>query len=107
MISETLVISQERVGYIIHEILDMIKLTAKWVPKRLNAINVRRVIECLLHKPFWTNFSGILCDFFKHLVTMDETHIHQWHMIQRPKNNPRIWDTEALRIWRSSRQSSH
>jgi hypothetical protein len=29
MISETLVISQERVGYIIHEILDMIKLTAK------------------------------------------------------------------------------
>jgi predicted HTH transcriptional regulator len=36
-IAETLVISRERVGYIIHEILDMKKLSSKWVPKCLNA----------------------------------------------------------------------
>jgi transposase len=35
--SETLAISRERVGYIIHEILDMRKLSAKWVPKCLYA----------------------------------------------------------------------
>jgi hypothetical protein len=31
-IAETLAIYRERVGYIIHEILDMRKLSAKWVP---------------------------------------------------------------------------
>jgi hypothetical protein len=36
-VAETLVISYKRVGYIIHEILDMRKLSAKWVPKCLNA----------------------------------------------------------------------
>jgi histone-lysine N-methyltransferase SETMAR len=32
MIAQTLAISGERVGYIIHEIVDMRKLSAKWVP---------------------------------------------------------------------------
>jgi transposase len=36
-IAETLMISRERVGYIIHEILDMRKLSVKCVPKCLNA----------------------------------------------------------------------
>jgi hypothetical protein len=36
-IAETLVISRERIGCIIHEILDMRKLSTKWNPKRLNA----------------------------------------------------------------------
>jgi len=36
-IAEQLGISRERVGYIIHEDLDMRKLSAKWVPKCLNA----------------------------------------------------------------------
>ena len=36
-ISEQLGISRERVGSIIHEDLDMRKLSAKWVPKCLNA----------------------------------------------------------------------
>jgi hypothetical protein len=37
-IAETLVISQGRVGYIIPGILDMRKLSAKWVPKCLNTV---------------------------------------------------------------------
>jgi len=36
-IAEKLDISRERVGSIIHENLDMLKLSAKWVPKCLNA----------------------------------------------------------------------
>jgi len=36
-IAEQLVISRERVGPIIHEDMDMRKLSAKWVPKCLNA----------------------------------------------------------------------
>jgi len=36
-IAEQLGISHERVGSIIHEYLDMRKLSAKWVPKCLNA----------------------------------------------------------------------
>jgi hypothetical protein len=38
-IAETLAISRERVGFthIIHKIVDMRKLSAKWVPKCLNA----------------------------------------------------------------------
>jgi hypothetical protein len=36
-IAETLAISREKVSYIIHEILAMRKLSAKWVPKCLNA----------------------------------------------------------------------
>jgi len=36
-IAEQLAISHERVGSIIHEYLDMWKLSAKWVPKCLNA----------------------------------------------------------------------
>jgi predicted XRE-type DNA-binding protein len=36
-IAETLGISKERVGYILHEELDMKKLCARWVPRLLTA----------------------------------------------------------------------
>jgi len=41
-IAEQLGISHERVGCIIHEDLDMRKLSAKWVPKSLNADQKRQ-----------------------------------------------------------------
>lgn len=41
-IAEQLGISRERVGSIIHEDLDMRKLSAKWVPKCLNADEKRQ-----------------------------------------------------------------
>jgi predicted HTH transcriptional regulator len=40
-IAEPPAISRERVGYIIHEVLDMRKLSAKRVPKCLNAVQKR------------------------------------------------------------------
>jgi plasmid maintenance system antidote protein VapI len=36
-IAETIGISKERVGYILHEELDMKKLCARWVPRLLTA----------------------------------------------------------------------
>jgi len=41
-IAEQLGISRERVGSIIHEDLDMRKLSAKWIPKCLNADQKRQ-----------------------------------------------------------------
>jgi hypothetical protein len=38
-------IYQERFGYIIHEILDMRKLSAKWVQRKLSAKWVQRNIN--------------------------------------------------------------
>jgi hypothetical protein len=35
-IAETLEISRKHVGFIIHDVLDMRKLSAKWLPKYLN-----------------------------------------------------------------------
>ena len=51
-IAEQLDISRERVGSIIHEDLDMWKLSAKWVPKCLNAdrkINGARSLDNFLN----------------------------------------------------------
>jgi len=53
-IAEQLGISRERVGSIIHEDLDMRKLSAKWVPKCLNADQKRQ--RCQPSEQFW-NFS--------------------------------------------------
>jgi hypothetical protein len=36
------------------------------------------MVECLLPKPFWTDFGGILWHFFYRLVTMDETWIRMY-----------------------------
>jgi hypothetical protein len=75
-IAGTLPISRERVGYIIHEILNMRKLSAKWVSKYLNAVQKRdRVLvsRSVLDR-FWRDPLG----FFNRLVTMDETWIHTY-----------------------------
>jgi DNA-binding transcriptional regulator GbsR (MarR family) len=73
-IAETLVISQERVGYIIHEILDMKNISAKCVPKCLNSDQKhdRVLASQAILDGFWQD----PVEFFNHLVTMDETWIH-------------------------------
>ena len=56
-IAEQIGISCERVGSIIHEDLDMRKLSAKWVPKYLNADqNVNGVSRL---RKFWNFFGAI------------------------------------------------
>jgi len=53
-IAEQLGISRERVGPIIHEDLDMRKLSAKWVPKCLNVDKIRQRSEQI-----WNLFGAI------------------------------------------------
>jgi len=75
-IAEQLGISHERVGFIIHEDLDMRKLSAKWVPKCLKADQKRprcrsseQILEFFLHDPN---------NFLSRLVTMDETWLYHY-----------------------------
>jgi len=70
-IAEQLGISRERVGSIIHEDLDMRKLSAKWVPKCLNADQKRQ--RCESSEQFLEFFRRDPSDFLSRLVTMDET----------------------------------
>jgi len=70
-IAEQLVISSERVGSIIHEDLDMRKLSAKWVPKCLNADQKRQ--RCQSSEQYLEFFRP---DFLSRLVTKDETWLY-------------------------------
>ena len=75
-IAEQLSISRERVGSIIHEDLDMRKLSAKSVQKCLNADQKRQrcqVAEQILEF-FWVDPN----DFPSRLVTMDETWLYHY-----------------------------
>jgi len=76
-IAERLGISCEWVGSIIHEDLDMRKLSMKWVPKCLNADQKRQ----------WCQSSEQLLEFFWHypndflsqLLTVDETWLYHYN----------------------------
>ena len=70
-IAEQLGISRERVRSIIHEDLDMRKLSAKWVPKCLNADQKRQ--RCQSSEQILENFRRDSNDFPSRLLTMDET----------------------------------
>jgi len=67
--SEQLGISRERVGSIIREDLDMRKLSAKWVPKCLNADQKRR--RCQSSKKLLELFRRDPNDFLSRLVSLD------------------------------------
>jgi len=56
-IAEQLGISRERVGSIIHEDLDMLKLYAKWIPKCLNVDQKRQ--RCQSSEQLWNSFGAI------------------------------------------------
>lgn len=75
-IAETLKISKERVGHIVHEYLDMRKLCAKWVPRELTIEQkFQRVVDseqCL------AIFNRNNNEFFRRYVTMDETWLHHY-----------------------------
>ena len=83
-IAEQLGISRERVGSIIHKYLDMRKLSAKWVPKFLNADQKRQ--RCQSSEQYLEFIRRDSNDLLSRLVTMDET----WlciTMTRRQRNN--------------------
>jgi len=75
-VAEQLDISRERVWSIIREDLDMLKLTAKWVPECLNADQKRQ--RCQSSEHFWIFFWRDPNDFLSRLVTMDETWLYHY-----------------------------
>ena len=75
-IAEQLGISRERVGSIVLEDMDMRKLSAKWVPKCLNADQKRQ--RCQSSEQLLEFLRRYPNDFASRLVTMDETWLHQY-----------------------------
>jgi len=109
-IAEQLSISRERVGSIIHEGLDMRKLSAKWVPKCLNADQKRQ--RCQSSEQFWNFFGAIQMIFCRaRLVTMDKTWLYhydpetkQQSVEWRHSGSPRPKQIPSAKIrWKSSR----
>jgi len=75
-IAEKVGMSKDRVGHILHEILGMRKLSARWVPRLLTPDNKRNrettSEQCL------TLFKRNPKEFLRRFVTVDETWIH-WY----------------------------
>jgi len=68
--------SKDRVGHILHEILGMRKLSARWVPRLLtpdNKLNRETTSEQCL-----TLFKRSPKEFLRRFVTVDETWIHSY-----------------------------
>ena len=78
-IAEELGISSERVGSIIHEDLDMRKLSAKRIPKCLNA--EQKLQRCHSYEKIWNFFSAIkIISCQARLVRMDETWVYHYDL---------------------------
>jgi histone-lysine N-methyltransferase SETMAR len=89
-IAETVGISKERVGYILHEELDMRKLCARWVPPSLTADQNRTRMK--ISEQCLERFNKNKTDFVRRFITMDETWIH--HYTPESKQRSKQW-TEA------------
>jgi len=108
-IAEQLGVSHERVGYIIHEDIDMRKLSAKWVPEGLKADQKRQ--RCQSSEKLLEFFRRHPNDFLSRLVTMDETWLYhydpettQQSMEWRHSGSPRPKKIPSAKIrWKSSR----
>jgi len=75
-VAEQLGISREQVGSNIHEDLDMRKLSARWVPKCLNADQKRQ--RCHSSEQLLEFFQCNPHDFLSRLVTMDEIWLYHY-----------------------------
>jgi len=89
-IAETIGISKERVGYILHEELDMKKLCARWVPCLLTADQKRTRMK--IYEQCLQRFNKNKADFMRRFITMDETWIHRY--TRELKQQSKQW-TEA------------
>jgi histone-lysine N-methyltransferase SETMAR len=75
-IAETIGISKECVGYILHEELDMKRPCARWVPRLLTADQKR--IRMKISEQCLERFNKNKTDFVRRFITMDETWIHHY-----------------------------
>jgi hypothetical protein len=75
-IAETMGLLKERVGYILHEELDMKNLNARWVPHLLTADHKRTRIK--ISEQCLERFIKNKIDFVRRYITTDETWIHHY-----------------------------
>jgi histone-lysine N-methyltransferase SETMAR len=75
-IAETIGISKECVGYILHEELDMKKLCARWVPCLFTADQKRTRMK--MSEQCLERFNKNKTDFVHQFIAMDETGIHHY-----------------------------
>lgn len=68
--------SKERVNEIIHEHLNMSKVSARWVPRMLTAFDMERRVKCC--EEFLDMSRGKEEEIISRIVTCDETWIRQW-----------------------------
>jgi len=85
--AETIGISKERVGYILHEELDMKRLCARWVPRFLTADQKRTRMK--ISEQCWERFNKNKTHFVHQFITMDETWIH--HYTPESKQQSKQW----------------
>ncbi|GBP83022.1 Histone-lysine N-methyltransferase SETMAR [Eumeta japonica] len=94
-------ISTERVHHILHEYLDMRKLSARWVPQLLTLDHKRNRVttskECL------AMFSRNSDEFLRRFVTVDETWIH--HNTPETKEQSKQWVSRGERGPKKAKQS--
>jgi len=88
-IAEQLDISRERVGSIIHEDLDMRKLSVKWVPKCLNTD--QKCQRCKSSEQLLEFFRRDPHDFLSRLVTMDDTWLYEYLYDPETKQQSMEW----------------
>ena len=97
-IAETIGISKERLGYILHEEVDMKKLCTRWVPCLLTSDQKRTRMkiseECL------ERFNKNKTDFVLQFITMDETWIHHY----TPKSKQQLNSGQKPVVQRQRRQ---
>ncbi|XP_011068812.1 PREDICTED: histone-lysine N-methyltransferase SETMAR-like [Acromyrmex echinatior] len=73
-LTEAVGISKERAGYILHDVLEMKKLLAQWVPRLLTIDQKQQRVD--------DSTAGLAllqhnrADFFRRFVTMNETWVH-------------------------------
>jgi len=75
-IAETIGISKGRVGYMLHEELDMKKLCARWVLRLLTADQKRTRMK--ISEQCLERFNKNKTDFLRRFITMDKTWIHHY-----------------------------
>ena len=86
-ISETIGISKESVGYILHEKLDMKKFCARWMPRLLTADLKRTRMK--ISEQCLERFNKTKTDFVRRCIAMDETWIH--HYTPESKQQSKQW----------------
>lgn len=75
-ISDMVNISKERVGNILHEVLNMKKLSARWVPRLLTADQKR--VRVTTSTESLAKFQRNPEEFLRRFITVDETWIHHY-----------------------------